>query len=249
MESINCDWKIFQTLFYFKPRPVPSPVPGVIYLLTDKKEVISVFCEDEDLSEWIGAPVIDVLAEFTHRETVVYDRKKVDQNLAQAVKLPHYYDQMQYLNRETLPDSHGHGRLQQDRAGVFQHFLLEAIQSRWQKFFPVSYGIYIGLDGIHGQSILLIVRKGRLSSFYAPDLSLMTPERRRQSAEVVKYLAARHLVPVQGLFLTEEEWAQYSQSPHPWPQILKAVRTDRTKLMPFRWGLVSLMAGRAWLGI
>ncbi len=255
--ELSYDWKTFQSLFYLKRLsnstaalgPAAGSTPGPIYLITDKKVVISAFSEGEDLSEWLGTTSDEVIVEFPNREIMVYDREKVDQWMSSSINLSHFYDQIQFFHSEAKPQHLTRSRFKNHEVLIHHHFLLQAIQSWWQKVFPSTYAIYIRLNGESGESLFMVIQRGRLSSFQIPDLSSMIPERRRHPADVVKYLSERHLMPVQGLFISSNEWVEWSQSANPWPQILSALKADRTKLAPFKWSFFSMIAGRAWFGI
>jgi hypothetical protein len=65
----------------------------------------------------------------------------------------------------------------------------------------------------------------------------------------VRYLSEKYLVPVQGIFVPDAEWAAWASNPHPWRVAAASIRANRAKLVPFRWGLVVLMASRAFLEI
>jgi hypothetical protein len=47
----------------------------------------------------------------------------------------------------------------------------------------------------------------------------------------------------------EADWNEWAAHPHPWRRAAVAIRANRAKLVPFRWGLVLLMASRAFLEI
>jgi hypothetical protein len=247
--ELNYDWRSFQSVFFSRKKLSPADDQPPIYLIKDRNVVISAFCEGQSLAAWIGATIEEVEAEFSHREFVIFERSQVDQWLEQSINMDHFYDQIQYLCAQARPYSLRRNKNQAKDLSVQRHFLLHAIQGWWSRFFPASYGIYINLDRNPMTSLLVIVQRQRIRSFQVPDLSMMIPERKRVPADVVKYIAERYLVPVQGLFLTSQEWAEWSEAQNPWQQVLSAIRLDRTKLAPFRWGLLALVMLRAYFGI
>lgn len=218
-------------------------------MIVDHQVIVSIFSDGDDLSDWVGATYDEAAAELAHRQILVYDREKVDQWMSVSLERTHYFDQIQFLRTEAKPKSMSRGGFHLKPGQMQRHFLLRAIETWWSKVFPSNYGIYVRLDGNSANAILLTVKRGRIDSFNIPDLSSMIPERRRVSADVVKYLSERHLIPIQGLFLTSTEWAEWSEMDNPWPMILKAGRSDGSKFAPSRWGLISLVAGRAYLGL
>jgi hypothetical protein len=247
--ELTYDWKNFQSFFYTKKRLAAPEVTGPIYVVLNEKTIVAAFAEGEDLSEWIGSTHDEMVAEFSHREFVVYDRDKVDQWMDGMAEFPHSYDQIHYLRTEAKPQLITRNRFKNPEALMQkQHFLLQAIQSWWGKFFPSTYGIYLRLEGTQTNSLLIIVKRGKLESFHVPDVSSMIPDRRKVPNDVVKFLSEKYLVPVQGLFVTAAEWNEWSESPQPWPKIIASLKANRNKMAPFRWSLASLIAMRGYLG-
>ncbi|MEO5970504.1 MAG: hypothetical protein ABIQ95_11305 [Bdellovibrionia bacterium] len=247
--ELNYDWRNFQSFFFVRKDKPQLEISGTINLIIDQKTVVSAFSDGEELSEWFGSPYDDVLKAFPHREVIIYDQKKVDNWMVDATHLPHAYDQIQFLRTHAKPQFITGNRVKKDLSPSSNHFLLKAIQSWWQKLLPSSYGIFIRLDGVHGRSILIVIKRGRLDSFQVPDLSGMIPERRKHPTDVSRHLSENYLVPVQGLFLTTEEWLQWSISSNPWPKILKSLRSGKNKLNPYSWGVLFLIACRSYFGI
>lgn len=248
--ELTYDWKNFQSLFYSKRRLLGpgSESLAPIYLVIDQRVIISASAEGEDLSDWVGATYDEILLDFGHRDVILYDRAKVDQCMNQSLEFEHYYDQIQSLRQECPSQLMTHGRFKSHLDLIHKHFLLFALQSWWHKVFPSSYGIYIRLDDGGGLSLLLIMQRGRVKSFYVPDLSSMIPDRRKHPLDIVKYLSERTLVPVQGLFLSTQEWAEWSEMANPWPKIASTLKAHPNKLVPFKWGLASLIANKAYFG-
>jgi hypothetical protein len=249
--ELSYDWKSFQSMFYAK-RKLSAQVDsslGPIYLVCENNIMISAFSEGQDLSDWIGATQDEVKAEFAHRELIFFEREKVDEWLSSAGDLIHFYDQIQHLRSKSKPNMISKSRSKNGDLLISQHFLLQSVQSWWQKLLPSTYGIYISKEGNAGSSLLLIIQRGRVGSFHVPDLSSMIPERRKHPADRVKYISERYLIPVQGVFVTSAEWEEWSESANPWPKILAALRSNRNKLTPFSWGLTWLISLRAYFGV
>jgi len=248
------DWKNFQAMFYPKRRAQLAESAGPVYLVVENKRILTAFAEAEDLSQWIGSTTDEVASELGHRELVIFDREKVDQWMGSAMGLPHFHDQVESLRSEATPQVLSRSRFKKDLRSnadqlIKRHFLLEAIQTWWSKALPSAFGVYIRLDGPAGKDLFLIVRRGRLDSFHEPDLSSMIVDRRKNPADVVRYLSERHVLPVQGISITSQEWMEWGESRNPWPKVAAAIKSDRSKLVPFNWGLASLVASRAYLGL
>ncbi len=247
--ELSYDWRSFQSLFYSKKKLNSGELQQAVYLVTEGQVVVSAFSEGQDLSDWIGSTWDEVDAEFAHREVFVFDRLQVDQWMSQSVEKVHFYDQIRFIQTQSQPLRINRSRGRSQDLMARGHFLLLAVKTWWRVVFPSAYGIYICLDENPALSVLVLVKNGDVSSFHVPDLSSMIPDRRRVPSDVVKYISEGHHVPVQGLFLTSKEWAEWSERERPWALIAGALRADRTKLAPFNWGLTVLIYLRAYLGI
>ncbi len=247
--ELNYDWKNFQSIFYPKKKLNSSDPQTPVCVVVEGKVVISAFSEGQDLSDWIGATWDEVDSEFSHRELYVFDRAQVDQWMNQAVDRVHFYDQIQFLQSQSQPLRVNRSRSKSTELSPKKHFLLRSLESWWRIVLPSTFGVYVSLDQNPASSIFLLVQKGRVSSFHVPDLSSMIPDRRLVPKDVVKYISENHLVPVQGVFLTSKEWAEWSEHGNPWPQVATALRADHTKLAPFNWGLTLLIFLKGYLGI
>lgn len=272
--ELNYDWNVFQSMFYAKKRVLQPSEKGPIYLVVEERIVVAAFAESENLSRWIGATYDELVAEYPKRDLVLYDRAKVDQLMNSATELPHFLDQVGYFQSEPKPHVIGKNasRFNHLSQGKHRHFVLQLIQSGWQRMFPSNYGVYIqvvdtpskptasqqsssskGLkkvlmedSGSGVKQIFLLVKRGRVHSFHKPDLSGMIRERRKFTTDQVKFLSEKYAVPVQGIFMTQAEWSEWSEMPNPWALSFKAVKADRSKLVPFRWFLAPLIGFKAY---
>ena len=244
--DLDYDWKNFQSIFYPKKRMIHSEVQGFVSVIVENGLILTAYSDEEDLSNWSGRPISEIQKELFHRHLMFFERDKVDELLTSSVSASHFYDQISFLRSEAKPFLDMKGGSQVEETHFNTHFLLMVIASRWAKVFPSNYGIFLRLDGVAGPSLLMIVQRGRLASFHVPDLSPMIPERRKHSSDVVKFLSERHLVPIQGLFLTSAEWFEWSEMANPWPKIALALKGNRNKLVPFKWGVAGLIASRAY---
>ncbi len=243
------DWKNFQNFFYLKKRFSSPESSEPIYIIVEGRVVITVFSEGGNFSEWVGTTYDEVILQHPNRDLILFERKNVDECLTQAVGLTHFYDQMKLLHSEGRPRIISKNQGKGIENLLRTHFLLKAIESWWNRVSPSTYGIYICLEGNKNDSILITIQRGRVGSFQVPDLSSMVKERRHVPTDVVKFLAERYLIPIQGLFVTADEWNEWSELSNPWPKIASALKADRSKLVPFNWGFASLIFGRAYLGL
>lgn len=245
--ELNHDWRSFQSIFLSRRRNFNrqnNDVSAPIYLVTDSNQIVTAFSECEDLADLGGSSFEEASARFPNRKLISFGREQVDEWMAGSISLPHSFDQMEYLRNQAETGLGSH--LVRSRAR--KHFVLEAIQGWWAKILPSAYGVFIRLEGHPSQDFFMVIRRGRVDSFHEPDLGILGAERSRQAEHVVKYLSEKHLVPVQGLVVPAQEWKGWSDAQNPWRKVATAVRANRAKLVPFRWGFVTLMATRAFFG-
>ncbi len=267
--DVSCDWRGFQTLFnpQKKGGAIPSGSlsggsvagfddalrPGPAFIVTDEGRVITAFAEHEDLSEWIGLQPSEIENRVSHRELVIFDRAQVDQWMKESLGQTRFYDQVEYLRREAKPTNRAVAR------STRRHFLLSALHSWWGKLLPSAYGVFIRVNGrVNGgsgansgvgeQDFLLVVRRGVFESFHQPDLGGLSADRRRVAGDVVKYLSGRYFVPVQGIFVSSTEWNEWSQGSDPWKAISRSIRSNRTRLVPKRMGVRTLVGIKSVFG-
>lgn len=259
------DWRGFQSVFQPRRRLRAEQSTSRVYAVVAQEKVVAAQTDGEDLSSGIGRPFAEFAQDHANREIVVIDQAVADAQLKAVLSLGHYYDQCENL-REVVQASvvqkgAQRGKVRQVQGQellMVRHFLLEAIRTWWARVLPASYGIYLRIAGSDGpenaggrgpRQFFMIVRRGRLESFHAPDLSLMIPDRRGHSGDVVKFLSERSQLPVQGIFVSAEQWVQWSASRNPWPEIAEAVKKDAALLVPASWGLAGLLKARSFFGV
>jgi hypothetical protein len=267
--ELNHDWRGFQSVFH--PRRKTARGAGevadsssMVFLVVDGTTVISASgAEGEDAAAWNGLNIQEVAAQVPHRELVLFTRKEVDQWMNGCLPLPHFYDQMEYLRDQSVPEAiSAQGKVKKVRPVARRHFMLDAIRGWWSKILPTAYGIFIRLEnrtsgGVQpARELFLLVRRGRLELFQVPDLSGMGTDRARRPQQVVQYLAERHRVPVQGLFIPIEDWTEWSEAQfepgrenEAWKKLCFAIKENRAQLVPFRWQIAALGAAKAFLGV
>jgi len=228
------DWRGFRRLFpQSEAKTTSENTP--ISLVVNQGTIIAAKSGSHDLKKLVGRSVDVVAAEYGSRKISIYDASQVESWVNEASDLPHFYEQTHFLKVESE-------QFEQ------KHFLLDSVEGWWAKVLPSSYGIFLRIEGKDSeQDLFLVVRKARVESFHKPDFSWMGPDKNRDAAHVVKFLAEKHLLPVQGVFLREDEWFKWNQSSQPWKDVAASVKSKNVKLVPFRFGVASLMATRAFL--
>jgi hypothetical protein len=246
---------------------------GVIFAVVENGTVIAAYDENEDLADFIGVGVETLKVSHPHRKVVQLDRENVDSWIQTAVTKPHLYEQIDYFRKSAAPqlESKVRNSLERKNCTAEKHFLLNGLMGAWSKVLPSAFGVFIrlekaprdylpsqllpGLNEKFGprfkeyldqeQDILILFRGGKLEAFYEPDLSSMGQERRTMPPEVVKYLSEKHSVPVQGIITSYVDWVSWGQSEQPWRMFNKSLHSKQTKMAPFNWKLVSILAARA----
>jgi len=251
--EMSSDWKTFRSLFYPRRRSLlqkRKESRPVFVLLLDEK-IGAIYSEAEDLSSWIGKTQLEFsdAPEMKDRKCVLLNRTTFDSWLIAAAGMNHYQEQLEFLHESAT------GALEEMQKGsgaaVFfkRHFVLEALRGWWSKVLPSAYGIFIRLEGQPGEDLFVLVRRGRLESYGRPDLSSLSSQRSMDSESIVKYLSEKHMIPVQGFFLNSQEWSTWAALAQPWRRIAMSIRSERVRLVPFRWSVVGLIAGRGFLSL
>ena len=234
--ELNYDWRQFQSFFHSKRRVAALSAvagSGSVFLVVENEVVITAYADGEDLRDWTGARLQDLEAEMSQRERVVLSRQEMDGLILGAVQAAHFQESLDVLR--------------QGRSA--QHFLLEALEGWWGNVLPSSYGVLLRLEGQTPRDLFVLFRKGKIDLFHEPDLSSLGMGRDRNLTEVVRFLSERHLVPVQGVGVAASEWDEWSFSTQPWRAVAQAIRSNRLKLVPFRWNVATLVGTRGFLGI
>ncbi len=247
------DWGLFQDFFYPSRRTSPAGSTGPVYVVTEGSTVLTAIGEGgEDWSEWAGAPLDEVKGRYQHRELLAFDREKADGWIRESLSHARFYEQVEAIRavaepeRESTSRHRGKGALE----GLFRrHFLLETFLGGWARVLPSSYGILVRIEGGREETdTLVVVRKGSLAGVLEPDLTALGAEKARLLTEVVRHVADRAGLPIQGLSLSRGEWEEWCRSPNPWRLAARAVRAGRAKLAPFRWSVALFIGLRAFLG-
>ncbi|MBI4924543.1 MAG: hypothetical protein HY843_01350 [Bdellovibrio sp.] len=248
--ELNFDWKNFHSLFFQSietKHAADSAQSKPVFVLKDNGFVSFAFSEGENLLDWVGAPEDEIRENFKHREIVFLNKSTADGWMLKSTNHDLYYDQVKFLKSQAF------GFLKKNKKNLesyfLRHFLLESIESWWNKFLPSSYGMFLRFDGEQNKDYVLIVQKDKISGFNEPDLTALGVDQRKDLAAVVKYLSEKYFIPVQGFVLDYQKWKDIASSPEPWKKTAFLIRSGQIKLAPFRWRLVFLIASRAFLGL
>lgn len=259
--ELNYDWKEFQSLFY-PPKKISQRTPATpvspVFLIKNGDVIVSAFSENENLLDWVGASYKETGARNKHREFLVFEKKEVQTWFDEVVSVSHFYEQVELFRKKSQEKSQekygeksqkNSPKNSQDKFSISNHFsnhfLLDGIQSWWNKIFPSTFGILIKMTGMSTHTpkgFFLTIQSDSVKGFEISESSLTF-------SESVKIISKKQNIPIQGFEISFEEWTQWMQSEEPWKEVLKAIRSKRVKMFPFRLSLLSLIAVRAYLGI
>lgn len=176
------------------------------------------------------------------------------------------------VTRPGGPHSAGHALDQGQRlahqlelGGPSRHFLLDALLSRtWMRLLPDHTGFLVALvpDSSGGglgsalltdpqiPRLLLVYRRGRVESFFAPDLQSLKPGGAFEmgASDLVKALSDRYLVKIQGLFVAETDWQAWGRAKRPWAEVRRSIQGQRARLIPGGMALRSYLLARSLQG-
>lgn len=251
--ELTFDWVAYQEMFHHRVRtqlPKSAMLSGPIYLVVEGDAVIEAYADNEDLSEWLGGDQRQVRAQFKNREVLAFERTALASVVERSMEIPHFYGQVAMVKRELRSQGKEKEKSADRTDRRSAHFLVEGVQSSWNKILPSSYGLFIRVEGAapgQEQDFILLVRRGELAGFHRPDLGFLNGDRRRQQADIVKYLSEKYALPVQGLFVPLQDWNAWMESESPWKHMAVAMRAHRAKLVPFRWGTAFIVATRAFV--
>jgi hypothetical protein len=248
--ELTHDWRGFQDLFYphkraLGPTQPEKGKPQAIHVVAEGDVVLTAFCEGEDLSMWVGASLGELQSQTTGRDLCVFERKDVEKWIADGLAMPNFHEQVESYRAKAKP-------VRGSAPSIRKHFLLEALDGWWGKVFPSSYGLFLRVGGDSKnpeRDFVLIIRRGKLDAFFVPDLHSLGAERRKEGADVVKYLSEKHLVPFQGVFVGATAWSEWSRNPSPWREVARSIKSNRLKLVPFRFGIAFLSTTRGFLKV
>lgn len=259
--ELTYDWRSFQNIFYPRRKLSALRKPETVsplYLVVDGEIVVCAYADSEDRSDLIGLRIQDFVTSLDHRKLFVLEKSEVSQWIEGARACPHFLDQIEYLKSKALPRVNQSlqvfEQINKSQKGLLRslsqkHFILSSLDSWWSRLFPASFGFYIRIEGQVDQDFLMIVRGGEVELFHEPDLTSLGIERSRLPSEVVQYLSKKHMLPVQGLVVPHNEWAEWCDSGDHWKEIWTSLSKKRSKLVPSGLGLRSLIWMKAFLGI
>ena len=251
--ELTFDWVAYQEMFHRHARahsPKGAMPSGPVHVVVEGESIVEAYAENEDLTDWLGGDVRELRAGSANREVIAYDRLTLQNAIERSMDLPHFHGQLGMLKRDLKSLGKEKEKPSDSASRLQTHFLVEGVQSGWNKILPSSYGLFIRIEGAapgQEQDFILLIRRGELAGFHRPDLSFLSGDRRRQHGDIVKYLSEKYLLPVQGLFVPAQDWNAWMESESPWKQMAVAVRAHRAKLVPFRWGTAFIMATRAFV--
>jgi len=236
MELGYC-WREFQKIFYpkaFRHRRKPV-LPDLIVLERDK--IVYAFFQGKVHLEWSGKEWSSFIPLSPSQDCFIFTHDQLDEWLVQTTQWGgnHYLDQANFLKKLVFQS------LKTKKGKTFQtalitefHFFLRVILKDWKKFLPRSYGICLFFQGKNAKALVLMFKEGRLVGINIPDLSGMFKSQRNSPQSIINYLSQEYQLWLQGFFMPWETWEKLANAEKPWMEVLKALKKDRSLLVPFR---------------
>jgi hypothetical protein len=258
--ELNFHWKTFRTVFLTYSQST-SNLLEPLYIVAEKRTIIALFSDTEDLSDWIGSTYEELLDAFPQRNFIIYPREKVDHWLEMSLSQSHFYDQALFLREqaksylanhpEAIISTSDKGSLRHFRIDrIPEHFLLKALNSWWLKILPEYYAIYLDLSENHTSwSLLVFIQRGKVITFQVPDFTSISKTNPPSLRQRIEFLKSRHLIPIQGISVAFQQWKEWSSLENPWHQIVHALKKDKQKVIPQGFGIQLLIRTKSFLGI
>ncbi len=243
--KLGQDWLAFQKTMHPKKKSrMPAVSPHVV-IAQAKDHAVKVLSESETLATDSQPRMSELVTRVpVDKKVVSFETKALNSAILKSLEYSDVYHQLESI-RESLPATHG-------AIPQFEpHFLIRALtEGFWSKVLPSQYGIYIRLeDSESPQSLLILLKRGKVDQFDDPDLSSLSAERQEIPLEVVKYLREKYGSPVQAIYLNRKDWMDWCETENPWKTISSALRAERLSLYPFKMSIASLIGAKAYVGL
>ena len=210
-------------------------------------------------------------------QTIILNRKDLDQCIVEAVELGHnYYQQLETIRTKALQMfSAGQCRKQSAFMVSRRHFVLDLFSGSFRRMLPRSFNLLIFIDttqqgrAFQFKSLLISFNQGKVDQFFEPDFSSLHENRlelwSKYWQNIGEYLESRYMMPCYGLFLGQEQWERClladtpasSRSENPWRLFSKFCDEGTAAIFPRNYIVKSMLAsqqlmvyfGRAYEGV
>jgi len=192
-------------------------------------------------------------------QTVVLNRKDLDQCITEAIDLGHnYYQQLEFIREKALHLlAPGTGKNKSAFMVSRRHFVLDLFAGQMRRVLPRSFNLLIFIDGTDGgvfqfKSLLISFNQGKVDQFFEPDFSSLHEDRLEQWSKykdnIGEYLENRYILPCYGLFLNEKQWDRSLQAStreqNPWKLFTKFCDEGTAAVYPQNFLVKSLLASQ-----
>ena len=246
MELQN-DWKIFKQLWNFN---LASDIPHeehAIYCVIDGEWIIDASSRNQDLSEWVGAPIQEFAREFSNRKLFTVQ-------LSDIAKFSEQGWTRSQFNLTNVEATSGAGLLEQNstkkpRRSSFQidlgfkSFLEELFSGRMKRFLPRHFGLFITLtDGEVVNGYFVSFKNGELEICMAPSFPPTVENKGR-------FLAEKYLIPVVSVDCHALDWKKWNLMPNPWKEMRQAFKDGKLRVSHGSKWVGRVLFAKATLGI
>jgi len=240
--KLGQDWLAFQKTMHPKKKSRMPAVSPYVVVAQVKDHAVKILSDIETLSTEGHTRMSDLIPRIpVNKKLVAIETQALRAAVLKSLDHSNIYHQLESI-RGTLPATYG-------EIPAFQpHFLVQALtEGFWSKVLPSQFGIYIRLEDSHNpQSLLILLKRGKVDQFDDPDLSSLSAERREVPVEVVKYLREKYSSPIQAIYLNRKDWMEWCENENPWKTITAVLRAERITLVPFKMSIAALIGAKAY---
>jgi hypothetical protein len=240
--KLGQDWLAFQKTMHPQKKSRMPATSNHVVVAQIKDHAVKILSDLETLSMGEQTRMSELIPRVPGDKKVVsFETQSLSRAILKSLEHSDVYHQLESI-RHSLPATHG-------EIPVFEpHFLIQALTTGfWSKVLPSQFGIYIRLeDSESPQSLLVLLKRGKVDQFDDPDLSSLSAERQETPIEVVKYLREKYGSPVQAIYLNRKDWIEWCETENPWKTITSALRAERITLVPFKMSVAALIGAKAY---
>lgn len=191
-----------------------------------------------DVSEYAGAPLGDAVAAAAGKDVFTFSVEDVDRLREEGLGAAQVHEETAAW-RAHLPA----------RAQDPANFLIRLFEGRLARLLPSAFGMLLVFEREDDASgfpacYLLTFRRGKLESFYEPEIEGLDPRNRVSIEAAAKQMGVRHALKVEAIVLSPREWLGLCQEPTArlaWKRFSASLRAGRARLVPFRLMLSSVI--------
>jgi hypothetical protein len=247
--ELMADWKAYQSLFCSTVSPQAHP--GWL-ILTHQGMIRQILYAKRNMSLWIGKPIEELRRSVGTQPMLVFEEHQIRDSFRSLWNYPNLVTQSSVLIEQLLGPKSDTLLTQIELNDHFQYL------KRISWFLPSKFALYICIyeksarsateessDLFVVQHLVMIFQRLRLVQFYCPELSSPILSQLSQRVDLVRSLSSYHFVPVTGIFVKQDDWADWKTRVKPWPAIFSTLWKEPLSIVPagaLKWVSLGLQA-------